>query len=84
MGVHESVIPAAVAPLVDQRRRASAFGLFTAGYGICWFLGSAIIGWAYEQRVAWTVGFCVVSQLIAIPGFVAAGRQMRKSAGDVH
>ncbi|WP_432263616.1 MFS transporter [Cupriavidus sp. TMH.W2] len=89
MGVHESVIPAAVAPLVDRRRRASAFGLFTAGYGICWFLGSAIIGWAYEQHVGWAVGFCVVTQVIAIPAFVAAGRHMRQPPaatfpGDVH
>lgn len=90
MGVHESVIPAAVAPLVDPRRRASAFGLFTAGYGICWFLGSAIIGWAYEQHVAWAVGFCVVTQLVAIPAFIAAGRRMREPPavaglpGDVH
>jgi MFS family permease len=40
MGVHESVIPAAVAPLVSPDRRASAYGLFTGVYGIAWFLGS--------------------------------------------
>jgi len=44
MGVHESIIPAAVAPMVAPQRRASAYGLFTAGYGIFWFLGSAAIG----------------------------------------
>jgi MFS family permease len=31
MGVHESIIPAAVSPMVAVRRRASAFGMFTAG-----------------------------------------------------
>ena len=44
MGVHELIIPAAVAPMVAVQRRASAFGLFTAGYGVFWFLGSAVIG----------------------------------------
>src|SRR5581483_656827 len=44
MGVHESIIPAAVAPMVAPSHRASAYGLFTAGYGIFWFVGSAIIG----------------------------------------
>src|SRR5205823_12085185 len=44
MGVHESIVPAAVAPMVPIQRRASAYGLFTAGYGIAWFLGSAAIG----------------------------------------
>lgn len=47
IGVHESIIPAAVAPMVPSQRRASAFGLFTAGYGIFWFLGSAAIGILY-------------------------------------
>lgn len=83
MGVHESVIPAAVAPLVHPQRRAYAFGLFTAGYGLCWFLGSMVIGWAYERHVAWAVAFCVLSQIIAIPGFVAAGRRMRSSVIEV-
>ena len=36
MGAHESVIPAVAAP----DRRAAAFGLFTAGRGVAWFLGS--------------------------------------------
>ena len=44
MGVHEAIIPAAVAPMVSRDRRASAYGLFTGIYGIAWFLGSVIIG----------------------------------------
>jgi hypothetical protein len=43
MGVHESIIPAALAPMVSPLRRASAFGIFTAGYGAFWCLGSAAI-----------------------------------------
>ena len=50
MGVHESIIPAAVAPMVRPERRASAFGLFTAGYGVFWFLGSAAIGILYDAQ----------------------------------
>ena len=44
MGVHEAIIPAAVATMVPHQRRASAYGLFTAGYGIFWFIGSVILG----------------------------------------
>lgn len=43
MGVHESIIPAAVALMVPVQRRASAYGLFTAGYGVFWFLGSVAL-----------------------------------------
>ncbi|CAM5549349.1 hypothetical protein RLIN73S_05479 [Rhodanobacter lindaniclasticus] len=75
MGVHESIIPAAVTPMVPAQRRASAFGLFTAGYGIFWFLGSAAIGFLYDRSVPWTIAFCMVTQLLAIPLFVWVARQ---------
>lgn len=74
MGVHESIIPAAVTPMVSSRRRASAFGIFTAGYGIFWFIGSAIIGVLYDVSLVAVIGFCVATQLIAIPIFSWVGR----------
>jgi MFS family permease len=70
MGVHESIIPAAVAPMVPAERRASAFGLFTAGYGVFWFLGSAAIGALYDRSLAATIAFCLVTQLAAVPIFM--------------
>lgn len=75
MGVHESIIPAAVAPMVPVQRRASAFGLFTAGYGIFWFIGSAIIGLLYDVSVPAVVGFCVAAELAAIPVFIWVSRR---------
>jgi MFS family permease len=67
MGVHESIIRAAVAPMVPTQRRASAFGLFTAVYGASWFLGSAAIGILYDRSVVATVVFCVAVELAALP-----------------
>jgi predicted MFS family arabinose efflux permease len=75
MGVHESIIPAAVAPLVPLQRRASAYGLFTAGYGVFWFIGSALIGLLYDRSVPATIAFCVVLELAAIALFLVVGRQ---------
>ncbi len=77
MGVHESIIPAAVAPMVRPERRASAFGLFTAGYGVFWFLGSASIGVLYDHSVYAAVAFCVLAELAAVPVFVWVGRRYR-------
>ena len=87
MGVHESIIPAAVAPMVSGERRASAFGMFTAVYGVCWFAGSALIGWIYDSSIMGAVVFCVVSQLLALPVFAwvsrsRAARQHSGSAGE--
>jgi MFS family permease len=73
MGVHESIIPAAVTPMVPIQRRASAFGLFTAGYGMFWFLGSAAIGILYDLSVP-AVALCVIAELAAVPIFAWVGR----------
>ena len=75
MGVHESIIPAAVAPMVSRSRRASAFGVFTAAYGVCWFAGSALIGWIYDRSITDAVAFCVISQLLAVPVFAWVSRR---------
>jgi MFS family permease len=77
MGVHESIIPAAVAPMVPPQRRASAFGLFTAGYGVFWFLGSAAIGILYDLSLSAVIAFCVVTQVAAAPVFIWVGLQPR-------
>ena len=77
MGVHESIVPAAVAPMVPRKRRASAYGLFTAGYGIAWFLGSVPMGLIYERSIPAAIIFCVVLQLAAVPIFFVVKRRYR-------
>ena len=74
MGVHESIVPAAVAPLVPPERRASAYGLFTAGYGLAWFLGSALLGFLYDRSLLAMVAACILLQFAAIPFFLLAAR----------
>lgn len=75
MGVHESIIPAAVAPMVSPFRRAFAFGVFTAVYGVCWFAGSACIGWIYDRSIMGAVAFSLTSQMLALPVFVWISRR---------
>jgi MFS family permease len=82
IGAHESIIPAAVAPMVPVQHRASAFGLFTAGYGVFWFLGSAAIGILYDTSLTATIVFCVASQLAAVPIFIAVGRRQPRPASQ--
>lgn len=78
MGVHESIIPAAVATMVPQQRRPSAYGLFTAGYGIFWFIGSVVLGILYDIWLPAVVIFSVTLQLIAIPIFLSLRRKVFK------
>lgn len=75
MGVHESIVPAAVALMVPAQRRASAYGLFTAGYGVSWFLGSAIMGILYDISFPALIAFSVVAQLAAVPILIMLARR---------
>jgi MFS family permease len=75
MGVHESMIPAAVATMVPQQRRPSAYGIFTAGFGMFWFAGSVIIGKLYDVSIPAVIAFSVAAQLLAIPVFVIVKRR---------
>jgi MFS family permease len=71
MGVQESIMSAAVAPMVSPERRSSAYGLFTGIYGISWFLGSVVIGGLYGVSFGALVAFSVAAELAAVPFIVS-------------
>jgi MFS family permease len=76
-GVHGSIVPAAVATMVPPQRRASAYGLFTAGYGVFWFLGSAALGVLYDVSLPGLIVFSVAAEAAAVPLFFAVSRRTR-------
>lgn len=66
LGVHESVMSAAVASLVPLHARARAYGIFTAIFGVAWFLGSALLGALYDVSLLSLVVLATAAQLIAL------------------
>jgi MFS family permease len=81
MGVQESIIPAAVAPMVSPDRRASAYGLFTGVYGTAWVLGSVVIGLLFDVSLDAVTAFAVATQLAALPLLL---RVRRRTAASGH
>jgi MFS family permease len=67
MGAQESIMRAAVADMVPRNKRASAYGIFNTGYGVFWFLGSALIGILYDFSIPWLIAFSVSTQLASLP-----------------
>ena len=67
-------VAAAVSTMVPPQRRASAYGIFNAAYGISWFLGSAVIGFLYDHSLPALIAFSVVAELAAIPFFLVVAR----------
>jgi hypothetical protein len=61
--------------MVSSDRRASAYGLFTAAYGISWFAGSTVIGALFGISLGVVVAFAIVTQLAAIPLIITVRRR---------
>lgn len=78
LGVHESVMSAAVADMIPAARRASAYGVFTTVFGVAWFAGSALEGALYDISIPALVALAVIAQLAAIGPILMAARQMRR------
>ncbi|MGO4186326.1 MFS transporter [Pseudarthrobacter sp. TAF60_1] len=71
MGVQESTMRAAVAELAPAGRRGSAYGIFTACYGLAWLAGSVLIGVLYEQSILALAVTLTVVQAAALAIFIA-------------
>jgi MFS family permease len=65
LGLQESALRAVLGLMVSPDRRASAYGMFDTGFGIFWFVGSAIMGLLYDHSIRDLVWFSVVSQAVA-------------------
>ena len=70
MGAQESIMRAAVADLVPIDKRGSGYGIFNTGFGIAWFIGSALMGVLYDVSILGLVLFSALIQLISIPLFL--------------
>ena len=70
MGVQESTMRAAVSELAPTGRRGSAYGIFTACYGIAWLAGSVLIGLLYERSIFALAVTLTVIQAAALAVFV--------------
>ena len=79
MGAQESIIKAALAEMVPKDRRATGYGLFHTGFGLFWFLGSALMGVLYDLSLGALIGFSVLAQLAAIPLFVWISRELGRT-----
>ena len=67
VGAHESLMKAIVAHMVAPEQRSSAYGIFNTGYGVFWFIGSALMGYLYDHWFLGLIIFSVTIQLCALP-----------------
>jgi predicted MFS family arabinose efflux permease len=75
MSAQGSLLQAMLTGVIPPQKRSTAFGLFDTGYGIAWFLGSAVMGLLYERSVVAVPLFSVSLQLAALPFFFIANKK---------
>ena len=70
MGIHETIMRAAVADITSSDKRGTAYGIFNTIYGLSFFLGSSIMGYLYEVSIPYLIIFCATVQLLSVPFFL--------------
>jgi MFS family permease len=79
MGAQESIIRAVVADLVPKSKRGTGYGLFNAGYGICWFAGSVVMGLLYGVSIPFLIAFSMIAQFASLPLLISVKHKLVKS-----
>lgn len=74
MGAQESILKAAVTKMVPKSSRATGYGVFECSFGVFWFLGSWLLGVLYDISIPAMITVSVVSQLAAIPLYIASDK----------
>ena len=75
MSAQGSLFQAMLTGVIPPQKRSTAFGLFDTGYGIAWFIGSAVMGLLYEKSILAVALFSVCLQLAALPIFFIANKK---------
>ncbi len=73
----DTLLKAVVAGMLPEGRRNLAFGLFYAGYGVGWLVGSTATGLLYDRSVPAVIAFSMVAQGAALVVFIFARRAER-------
>ena len=74
-GAQDSVMRATISRLAPQQRRATAFGIMNAVYGVAWFAGSVLLGVLYDLSLVAVVLTSALLQAVALPIFVRLARR---------
>ena len=74
-GAQDTLLKAIIAGILPQGKRNLAFGLFYAGYGAGWLIGSTTTGLLYSHSLVLLVAFSMAAQLISLPFFIVANRR---------
>ena len=84
MGAQESILKAVVTNIVPKQNRATGYGIFECSFGVCWFLGSWLIGVLYDFSLPVMISVSVGAQLAAIPFYLITSKKTQQPGSMSH
>ncbi|GAB4367662.1 MAG: MFS transporter [Calditrichia bacterium] len=66
LGIHETIMRAAIADITPGRSRGIVYGVFNTLYGLSWFMGGALAGVLYDIHIDYLQGFVVLAVIVSI------------------
>ncbi|MEM2856286.1 MAG: MFS transporter [Candidatus Nitrosocaldaceae archaeon] len=66
MGMHETIMRASIAVMIDRSRLATAYGLANGMYGASWLFGSILMGILYDISIVNVVTFSITLSIVSM------------------
>lgn len=77
MGIHETIMKAAIADLTALKKRGTGYGIFNTAYGLAWLIGSAVMGFLYDINISYVIWFAVIAELLSLPILYFVGKEAK-------
>lgn len=79
MGIHETIMRAAIADITTIGNRGKAYGIFNTVYGLSMLIGGVVMGFLYDYSIASIIGFIVVIEILAFIAFAVFKKHIVKT-----
>lgn len=79
MGIHETIMRAAIADITAIGNRGKAYGIFNTVYGLSMLIGGVVMGFLYDYSVSSVIGFIVVIEILAFIAFAVFKKYIVKT-----
>lgn len=66
MGIHETILKAIIADIIDPSNRGKAYGIFNTIYGLSFLIGSSLIGLIYNYSIIAIIIMVLIVEFISI------------------
>jgi MFS family permease len=72
MGIHETIMRAAIADITPLSRKGTGYGIFNTLYGLAWLVGGGLMGLFYEISLFYLILFSVAMEIISLVIFISS------------